>query len=408
MPCPAGRAPAVRVDGLVVALDDIGPRRTIAATALRRMENDPLADPCEHEMPHRRQQKGKPDRIGKEAGRQKQRPGKKDHRAMDQRCRGIAVPVERGAKPVHLRQPLPAQERGADHGGQHHHRKRRPEANRTAHLDEQRNLDQRHRHERNKKPHWRTLSFPEPCGGLGPARHLHRDARDSLPCPARQEVLMNSPILQLLVLAGIAIFLILRLKSVLGTRDGFEGPPRTKPVERAAERHGFEVIEGGPDHDIIDNVPEDSDAAAALAEMKRIEPDFGVTDFLQGARGAYEMILMSFERGTLDEVTPFLSPDVYEAFAEVVDARQQQGLTVEAEFVGVRHISIADARFDTDERRAEIDVHYVGELITVVRDANGEIVEGEPGRSKRQKDSWTYERIMGSGDPNWRLVATGE
>src|SRR6056297_2925395 len=363
MPCPAGRAPAVRVDGLVVALDDIGPRQTTAATALRRVENDPLAEPCEHEMPHRRQQKGKPDRIGEEAGRQKQRPGKEDHRAMDQRCRGIAVPVERGAKPVHFRQPLPAQERGADHGGQHHHRKRRPEADRTAHLDEQRNLDQRYRYERNKKPHWRTLSFPEPCGGLGPARHLHRDARDSLPCPARQEVLMNSPILQLLVLAGIAIFLILRLKSVLGTRDGFEGPPRTKPVERAAERHGFEVIEGGPDHDIIDNVPEDSDAAAALAEMKRIEPDFGVTDFLQGARGAYEMILMSFERGTLDEVTPFLSPDVYEAFAEVVDARQQQGLTVEAEFVGVRHISIADARFDTDERRAEIDVHYVGELI---------------------------------------------
>jgi len=219
---------------------------------------------------------------------------------------------------------------------------------------------------------------------------------------------MNSPILQLLVLAGIAIFLILRLKSVLGTRDGFEGPPRTKPVEKTADRHGFEVIEGGPDHDIIDNVPEDSDAAAALAEMKRIEPDFGVTDFIQGARGAYEMILMSFERGTLDEVTPFLSPDVYEAFAEVVDARQQQGLTVEAEFVGTRHISIADARFDSDTRSAEIDVHYVGELITVVRDANGEIVEGEPGRSKRQKDSWTYERVMGSGDPNWRLVATGE
>ena len=56
---------------------------------------------------------------------------------------------------------------------------------------------------------------------------------------------MNSPILQLLVLAGIAIFLILRLKSVLGTRDGFEGPPKTSPVEKTANRRGFEVIEGG-------------------------------------------------------------------------------------------------------------------------------------------------------------------
>lgn len=219
---------------------------------------------------------------------------------------------------------------------------------------------------------------------------------------------MNSPILQLLVLAGIAIFLILRLKNVLGTRDGFEGPTRSAPAPDTRRRREFEVIEGGPDHDIVDHVPEDSDAAAALAEMKRIEPDFSVTTFLQGARGAYEMILMAFERGKLDEVTPFLDRDVYETFAQVVDAREQQGLTIEAEFIGVRELALADAQFDSQTRRAEISVRYVGELISVVRDSNGEIVEGAPGQSKRQKDVWTYERIMGSDDPNWRLVATGE
>ncbi|AWZ19751.1 transporter, Tim44 family protein [Roseovarius sp. TM1035] len=219
---------------------------------------------------------------------------------------------------------------------------------------------------------------------------------------------MNSPILQLLVLAGIAIFLILRLKSVLGTRDGFEGPTRSAPAPETRRRREFEVIEGGPDHDIVDHVPEDSDAAAALAEMKRIEPDFSVTTFLQGARGAYEMILMAFERGKLDEVTPFLDRDVYETFAQVVDAREQQGLTIEAEFIGVRELTLADARFDADTRRAEISVRYVGELISVVRDSTGEIVEGVPGQSKRQKDVWTYERVMGADDPNWRLVATGE
>ncbi|MGR3547042.1 MAG: Tim44/TimA family putative adaptor protein [Roseovarius sp.] len=219
---------------------------------------------------------------------------------------------------------------------------------------------------------------------------------------------MNSPILQLLVLAGIAIFLILRLKNVLGTRDGFEGPTRSAPAPDTRRRREFEVIEGGPDHDIVDHVPEDSDAAAALAEMKRIEPDFSVTTFLQGARGAYEMILMAFERGKLDEVTPFLDREVYETFAQVVDAREQQGLTIEAEFIGVRELALSDAAFDADTRRAEISVRYVGELISVVRDSNGEIVEGAPGQSKRQKDVWTYERIMGSDDPNWRLVATGE
>lgn len=219
---------------------------------------------------------------------------------------------------------------------------------------------------------------------------------------------MNSPILQLLVLAGIAIFLILRLKSVLGTRDGFEGAPRRQPASEPSRRRDFEVIEGGPDHDIIDHVPEDSEAAGALAEMKRIEPDFSATEFLQGARGAYEMILMAFERGKLDEVMPFMDRDVYEAFAQVVDDREKQGLSIEAEFLGVRDLALVDARFNSDTKSAEIDVRCVGELISIVRDANGEIIEGAPGQSKRQKDTWTYERVMGSDDPNWRLVATGE
>lgn len=230
-----------------------------------------------------------------------------------------------------------------------------------------------------------------------------------LPCPVLQEVPMNSPILQLLVLAGIAIFLILRLKSVLGTRDGFEGPPRSQRNAPADDQtRDFQVIEGGPDYDIVDNVGEDTDAADALAEMKRIESDFSVGEFLQGARGAYEMILMSFERGQLDDVAPFLAEDVYEAFAQVVDARQEQGLTVEADFLGVRETTLLDAQLDQVSKRASITVKFVGELTSVVRDANGEIIEGKPGQSKRQKDKWTFERIMGSGDPNWRLVATGE
>ncbi len=221
---------------------------------------------------------------------------------------------------------------------------------------------------------------------------------------------MNSPIIQLLVLAGIAIFLILRLKSVLGTRDGFEGPPRRMqgPEQTRERRQDFEVIEGGPDHDITDHVPEGSDAAEALAEMKRAESSFNVTEFLQGAKGAYEWILMAFERGHLDEVAPFLSKDVFDAFVSVVDARENQGLTIDAEFVGVRETTLADAAFDTDNGRAEITVRFVGELISVVKNAEGEIVEGKPGQSKRQKDSWTFERMMGSDDPNWRLVATGE
>ena len=218
---------------------------------------------------------------------------------------------------------------------------------------------------------------------------------------------MNSPILQLLVLAGIAIFLILRLKSVLGTREGFEKPPAPKPVE-GGTRRDFEVIEGGPDRDIVDHVPEGSPEADALARMKRADADFSVSDFLSGARGAYEMILMGFERGDLAEIKPFLAEDVYETFAEVVAHREEQGLKIEAEFVGVRELSLSDARFDDENQLAEITVRYVGELTSVVRDKAGEIVEGSPTQVKRQKDVWTFARTMGTNDPNWQLVATGE
>lgn len=219
---------------------------------------------------------------------------------------------------------------------------------------------------------------------------------------------MNTPIVQLLVLAGIAIFLILRLRSVLGTRDGFEKPPVPAPGKREEAKRDFEVIEGGPDRDIIDHVPEASPAAEALAKMKRAEPSFNVGEFLSGARGAYEMILMGFENGEIEDLKPFLSDDLYATFSQVIQARADQGLTIEAEFVGVREMTLLDARFDDAERLAEITVKYVGELTSVVKNAEGGIVEGSATAVKRQKDVWTYARNMGSDDPNWQLVATDE
>ncbi|MCA0908107.1 MULTISPECIES: Tim44/TimA family putative adaptor protein [Ruegeria] len=217
---------------------------------------------------------------------------------------------------------------------------------------------------------------------------------------------MNEPMIQLLVLAGIAVFLILRLKSVLGTREGFEKPPVQQQPEAHKSRRDFEVIEGGPDHDITDHVPEDSELAQTLAAMKRVEPGFSVTEFVQGARGAYEMIVMGFEKGNLDEIQPFLSEEVFESFVAGVAAREDQGLTIEAEFIGVRETTLTDVKFDKDTNQAEITMKFVGELTSVVRDRGGDIVEGSPNTVKRQKDSWTFARVMGKDDPNWLLVAT--
>ncbi len=217
---------------------------------------------------------------------------------------------------------------------------------------------------------------------------------------------MNSPLIQLLVLAGIAVFLILRLKNVLGTRDGYEAPREVSPPQRRGAE--LEVIEGGPDRDITDHVEEGSDSALALAKMKGAEPGFGVSDFLGGAKGAYEMILMGFEKGDLAPIKDFLAEDVYETFDQVVQARAEQGLTIEAEFIGVRETTLQEATFNDDTREAELTVKFIGELTYVVRNADGEIVEGSETQIKRQKDAWTFARSMGSDDPNWQLVATGE
>lgn len=220
---------------------------------------------------------------------------------------------------------------------------------------------------------------------------------------------MESAVIQLLVLAGIAVFLIFKLRNVLGTRDGFEAPAEAPlPGPMARKKPAFDVIEGGEDRDITDHVPAGSESATAFAAMKRIEPSFSVSEFLGGAGGAYEMILMGFERGEMDDLVPFLSRDVFESFDEVVQLRERDGLKVEANFVGLREISLSGARFDPATREAEVTVRFVGELTSVVRDRSGAIVEGDANRIKQERDTWTFARVMGSDNPNWRLVATGD
>lgn len=219
---------------------------------------------------------------------------------------------------------------------------------------------------------------------------------------------MNGSLIQLLVLAGIAIFLILKLRSVLGTREGFEKPPIPLEDVRPRVRRDFEVIEGGPDRDITDHVAEGSDAAKALAAMKQAEPSFQVSPFLEGARQAYEMILMAFEKGELDRIRPFLSDEVEASFGEAIAAREREGLTIEASFVGMKELALQDATFNKDSRMAEISVRFVGEQTYIVRNKAGEIVEGSPREIRKSRDTWTFARAMGSDDPNWQLVATGD
>lgn len=218
---------------------------------------------------------------------------------------------------------------------------------------------------------------------------------------------MNGGGLQLLVLAGIAIFLIIKLKDVLGTRDGFEPPREDNPALKAVKGPTFEVIEGGPDRDIVDHT-DNAETIEAITQMKRIEPNLSITEFLSGARGAYEMILMGFEHGDLDDIKPYLSEDVHQSFVDVIADREDRGLTIEAQFIGVREMALVGAEFDPKTNIGELTIKFVGELTSIVRDNSGEIVEGDETTVKRQKDVWTFARTLGAEDPNWQLVQTGE
>ena len=215
----------------------------------------------------------------------------------------------------------------------------------------------------------------------------------------------SSQTIQLLVLAAIAVFLVLRLRNVLGTREGFE--PTEEPAEAPAHRH-LRVVSSQPEEedDIGEHVDAQSPAADALRAMRRVEPGFAVGPFLGGAKQAYEMILMAFERGDLSAIRPFLSDAVGDAFQSVIDARNEQGRVVEAEFLGTRETSLIAADFDPATREAEVTIRFLCEITSATRDADGNVVEGDPRHPRKQRDIWTFGRRMGDPDPNWRLIAT--
>ena len=219
---------------------------------------------------------------------------------------------------------------------------------------------------------------------------------------------MGSSLLQLIALAAVAIYLIFRLRNTLGTRDGFENPTRRAPRSPHLSSVRSEPEEAEVDYEITQFADAESSTAKALAGMKQAEPGFSVEEFVSGARVAYEQILIGFAKGEIEDLESYLAEEVYRSFKETVDARSKEGHNYEAKFVGLRETKLVSAEFDAEESRAEIGMQFVGEVVSYVTDAEGAIVEGDPDTIRRQKDSWIFSRRMGSSDPNWELVATGE
>ena len=214
--------------------------------------------------------------------------------------------------------------------------------------------------------------------------------------------------LQIFILAAVALFLFWRLKSVLGSREGFEKTLKEIQTQTGTvgEAPNVSSHDDDLDNDISDYVEEESEHAKTLKAIKNKNADFTVESFVSGAKKAYEIILMSFENSDMKTLKSLLNKDVYESFRKVVEDREKKKLSVEAKFIGMRDIRITSVYFDEKRNIAEITVTFKSELSTVVKDETGKIVEGDPNKIRKQKDIWTFTKKLTDKKPIWFLKST--
>ena len=215
--------------------------------------------------------------------------------------------------------------------------------------------------------------------------------------------------LQIFILAAVAIFLFWRLRAVLGSRDGFEKTLNDIKDTRDVSNTPLvvdEKIENRQDEDIFDYVEESSKSADAFKKMKEFDIDFSVNKFVSGAKMAYEIILMAFENGDLEKLKNLLEKKVLQSFKSVIDKRKKDGFVVDAKFIGMRDIRIINATFSQKTKIADVTLTFKSEITTVVKDSKGNIVEGHPDEIKKQKDTWVFTKNLSEKTPIWLLKST--
>ncbi|MBL8584673.1 MAG: Tim44 domain-containing protein [Rhizobiaceae bacterium] len=217
-----------------------------------------------------------------------------------------------------------------------------------------------------------------------------------------------------------AVVIFLQLRNVLGRRTGNERPPfdpytagRTRDKEAQAgknenvvslprKRAGEESESAFADIDAV--AKPGTELNKGLRAIREADPSFDPKTFVEGARMAYEMIIMAHADGDRKTLKNLLSRDVYDAFAADITARESRAEKIEASFVGIDKAEFVSAEMKGPE--AHITMRLVSQLISATRDNAGAVVDGDPETVVETKDVWTFARDTRSKDPNWRLVAT--
>nr|CAD6429658.1 calcium-binding protein [Rhizobium sp. Q54] len=213
-----------------------------------------------------------------------------------------------------------------------------------------------------------------------------------------------------------AVLIFLQLRSVLGRRTGNEKPP----FDPFSAREGTRAP-GSDDGKVVtlprrDTSEEDRfadiDAVAkpgtpvneGLRELLKADPSFKPREFLNGARMAYEMIVLAFADGDRKSLRNLLSKEVYEGFDAAITEREARGEVVKSTFVGIDKADITHASVRGNEE--QVTVRIVSQLISATYDRDGAVVDGDQEAVAEVTDIWTFARDVRSRDPNWKLVAT--
>jgi predicted lipid-binding transport protein (Tim44 family) len=224
-----------------------------------------------------------------------------------------------------------------------------------------------------------------------------------------------------IIFLALAVFIFLRLRSVLGQRTGRERPPYDPYSARDAVRpssndnvvalpgRGGETVQKSADTvepgERWKGIAEaGSTVAAGLDAIAREDKSFDAKQFVGGARAAYEMIVTAFAEGDRRALKNLLSREVYEGFEGAIRDRESKGEKAETRFVSIDKSDVIGA--ELRGRTAHVTLRFVSQLISVTRDRNGTVVEGSPEKVTDVTDVWTFARDVTSRDPNWKLVAT--
>jgi predicted lipid-binding transport protein (Tim44 family) len=214
--------------------------------------------------------------------------------------------------------------------------------------------------------------------------------------------------IDIVLFAMIAAFLVLRLRSVLGRRQGFERPPEPMaPVEtplRAPPGHAESpVIEGSAEPVRLRDLPDPaSPAGEALGRMAQVDSNFDPSRFLDGAETAFRMIVAAFAAGDRATLRPLLSDETFAAFDSAITARSSAGQTQRTEIRSIEHAAIEQA--ELRGTIANITVRFVSDQINITTGPDGAPVAGTDSVMEIT-DLWTFERNLAVSDPTWRLIA---